>query len=293
MKFPVIFFLLFANYLLAQTDTNSYEVKLLKSISSEGHDFAPCFLDSTHSLLAFTRTTSVLKQSQFDVYYVETDDLGNLIGDVKSLPGLSSPDAHESGPTYFRGKLISTKCPTMIKKTNTFCRIHSCDIDQDNNVSNCVELDINIGEGNIGQVSVSEKIGLLVFSARLGRENSIPSNIWYCTWDKVNQKWSIPILADENINNEKDGHFPFITDDGTLYFTSMRGNDKTLNIYKAEWDINHWKEPIKLNNGINSDRFNELGFIIDAEKGFGYFVSNRPATKGKGANNIYHFRVKD
>ncbi|MCP4439201.1 MAG: OmpA family protein [Aureispira sp.] len=102
-----------------------------------------------------------------------------------------------------------------------------------------------------------------------------------------NNDWSHPINLGPEINTEGDEVFPFVTEDGELYFSSdghvgLGGFDiYTTKVRKGVWD-----EVTNLGNPINSSK-DEITFVMDSTKLFGYFASNREG--GKGFTDIYSF----
>jgi outer membrane protein OmpA-like peptidoglycan-associated protein/tetratricopeptide (TPR) repeat protein len=102
--------------------------------------------------------------------------------------------------------------------------------------------------------------------------------------------WAAPTNLGPTINTSGDEMFPFIANDGTLYFASdghvgLGG----LDVYSASPTKEGWTTPENLGFPINtnSDDFN---YIIDKDNKNGYFVSNRPG--GHGDDDIYKFLKK-
>jgi outer membrane protein OmpA-like peptidoglycan-associated protein/tetratricopeptide (TPR) repeat protein len=117
----------------------------------------------------------------------------------------------------------------------------------------------------------------------------------YMSTREIGGEWSLPVNLGPKINTSGDEMFPFIADDGTLYFASdghmgLGG----LDIYsttpiKTGNKITGWTEPENLGYPINtnSDDFN---YVITTDNKKGYFSSNRPG--GQGDDDIYSFTKK-
>lgn len=97
--------------------------------------------------------------------------------------------------------------------------------------------------------------------------------------------YSEPRNLGETINTEQREQFPFLTEDGTLYFASdgHQGNGNldvfmSLKISDSEFD-----KPLNLGSTINSE-MDDFNFILDEKKDQGYFASNRT-----GDDNLYTF----
>ena len=109
-------------------------------------------------------------------------------------------------------------------------------------------------------------------------------DIWITTRD--GNAWSKPINAGPDINTSGDELFPFVRNDGTLYFSSdgligMGG----LDIFKAtaqpdgSWMVQNMKAP------INSSA-DDFGISFENENERGIFSSTR---KGRGNDELYYF----
>lgn len=97
--------------------------------------------------------------------------------------------------------------------------------------------------------------------------------------------YSEPRNLGETINTEQREQFPFLTEDGTLYFASdgHQGNGNldvfmSLKISDTEFD-----KPLNLGSTINSE-MDDFNYILDEKKDQGYFASNRT-----GDDNLYTF----
>jgi peptidoglycan-associated lipoprotein len=109
-------------------------------------------------------------------------------------------------------------------------------------------------------------------------------DIWIATRD--GSTWSKPVNAGPDINTNGNELFPYVRNDGTLYFSSdgligMGG----LDIFKAtaqpdgSWAVQNMKAP------INSSA-DDFGIIFENENERGIFSSTR---KGRGNDELYYF----
>lgn len=104
-------------------------------------------------------------------------------------------------------------------------------------------------------------------------------------------EWSKPVNLGGRINTPGDEVFPFIHEDGTLYFASNGWSSLGgLDIFMATQVYNQpdslWEFPFNVGAPINSSS-DDFGLIINKEKTQGYYSSSR----ANNADNIYHFKV--
>ncbi len=104
---------------------------------------------------------------------------------------------------------------------------------------------------------------------------------------KTGDSWGSPENLGPEINTEGREMFPFLAEDGTLYFASdaLPGLGG-LDIFSSKNMEGVWTPPENLRYPINTNA-DDFGYIIDGENEEGYFSSNRAG--GKGDDDIYAF----
>ena len=108
--------------------------------------------------------------------------------------------------------------------------------------------------------------------------------------ERVASGWGAPVNLGPVINTDKQEIFPFISQSGSLFFSS-NGRALTLgglDIYYANNPLNNPEEVVNLGDQINSDS-DDMAFIIDDAGKNGFFSSNR--TRGAGKDDIYRFEA--
>ena len=105
-------------------------------------------------------------------------------------------------------------------------------------------------------------------------------------------QWSEPTNLGPNINTAGNEIFPFMHDDGTLYFASNGwGGLGGLDIFSAVQETeNVWEEPINVGTPFNSSK-DDFGFILNTTGTEGYLSSARDG--GNGQDDIYSFMITD
>ena len=108
---------------------------------------------------------------------------------------------------------------------------------------------------------------------------------------RVGLEWGTPENLGPKINTPGEEKFPYLSNDGTLFFASdghpgLGG----LDIFKSTFDNNSYSTPENLGNPFNS-KDDDFGFIIDPNNKEGYFTSNRAG--GIGDDDIYQWKNMD
>ena len=114
----------------------------------------------------------------------------------------------------------------------------------------------------------------------------------YVTTREIGGAWTTPVNLGPKINTSGDDMFPFIAEDGTLYFASdghegLGGLDiYSTSLVKGSNKAMNWTDPQNLGYPINTNA-DDFEYIIAKDNKHGYFVSNRQG--GHGDDDIYSF----
>jgi outer membrane protein OmpA-like peptidoglycan-associated protein len=115
------------------------------------------------------------------------------------------------------------------------------------------------------------------------------TDIYYTEWK--GKQWSEPKNMGDAVNTNQDEKFPYVAQDGNLYFASKgRNTFGGFDIFCLKRDAaGKWEyEPEHLGAAINSDA-DDFGITFNKDMKSGYFTSNREG--GKGGNDIYYFAL--
>jgi len=108
---------------------------------------------------------------------------------------------------------------------------------------------------------------------------------------RVGSSWGAPENLGAKINSEGRDQFPFIADNGILYYASdgIAGLGG-LDIFASQLNNGVWSTPNNMGSPINSNA-DDFGLIIETVSQTGYFTSRRSG--GVGLDDIYSFQRVD
>lgn len=282
-----------------------YQVTNESQLNSKYNDFCPAWSDKKHSGLIFTSKRDGQTGSHVDPVS------GNLYSDLfeakmskngkwsspAAIPGdVNLPYANDGASCITKNgtHIYFTRCDQK-KKSFVTCKIYYAE-KRGNTWGAPVLVDFGLDAATLDSfnfrhpaVSVNEDV--MVFSSDMsGSMGGEHSDLWVSTFDKKTKTWSKPVNMGPSVNTTGREGFPYISDDGTLYFSSDgRPGMGGLDLYMApRTNANEWKwnAPENMRSPINSPA-DDFGIVFDGKKQKGYFTSNREGTKG--ADDIWSF----
>lgn len=205
---------------------------------------------------------------------------------------------NEGTPTFNRSytEMYFTRCGTEGKSKNKgddFCAIYKSLRDFDGSWGMPEKVTFFSDTVNVGQPFLSpDGKYLIITSDAPGGYGG--KDLWICYPEF--DGWSEPQNLGNEINTAGNEMFPYVAEDGTLYFASDgHPGMGALDIFSARREGQLWKQPVNLKPPINSGA-DDFALIIektkpshadDFIKRIGYFTSSRQG--GKGGDDIYKF----
>ncbi len=270
-----------------------FGVKYISQINSRDNDFAPAMGDDTLTLY-FTSTRSTGKgtktnynsgQNFADIFVTQLDKK-NYWTQPKPAEGDINGEFDDGSCTFTSNGLTMyyTSCKIFKNKVSG-CKIYEAKW-QNGKWTTVGEVKI-FGDTSIsvGQPALSPD-ELTMFFATDNPKGKGGKDIWYVTRSSKSGKWSNPQPVGGEVNTEFNEIYPFMDEQGNLYFASDRPEGMGgFDIYKATkkeggtWKVENLRYPI--NSSANDF---SLMFIPGTRRG--YFASSRKLVKD---DDIYQF----
>lgn len=281
-----------------ENEPTRYEISNMAYFNSMQQDFSPVWGDNKNRMVLFTTTregtvgdNQNLKAGQkfSDIFMIVQDRKGNW-SEATPLGGYINTDQDEGTPTLnAKGNLMYfTRCYGGDKE-DIPCKIFKA-VKRGKTWSGEEELVISGFETYEVAYPCLTKDELTLYFVAKAPSGFGGSDIYKMERSTKKENFGEPINLGATINTLGDETFPYIRDDGALYFASdghigMGG----LDIFRAEPDGNgEFKKPENLRPPINSAA-DDFGIMFYDKRERGYFSSNRIG--GKGLDDIYFFRV--
>ncbi len=274
-----------------------YKVENLSPLNTKYSDFAACFGSRDHRTLVFSSTRQeavgssddgVTGEKFSDLFEATVDKKGKW-SSPKPLDPLINTINNEGAAAFDKkfNDMYFTRCILEKGKIN-LCAIY---LTHKKGQTWDIPVALKIGNGDsatIGHPCLSPDDQTLYFSAYLPGGFG-GKDIWMCNYDKKKKTWSEPINLGNKVNTAGDEMYPFMGNDGVLYFASnglpgMGG----LDIFKTKMSGSNWDEPVNMQYPINSP-YDDFAFISDTNNTHGYLTSNRDG--GKGSDDIYEWTL--
>ncbi len=275
-----------------------YEVAPMPLLNSEAMDFSPIYANKKWTELYFTSTregsagtnmSDVTGTGFADLWKSTRDKKGKWSEPVVLNEAVNSElDEGASCLNKRKNTMYFTRCGYDKKKGKFGCALYTAK-KQGQKYAEPILIEIGSDTNAVGHPAISPDDKTLIFASDLvGNGSQGGKDLWYITYNKKARKWSEPVNLGPEINTPGDEMFPYIRDDGTLFFSSnghlgMGG----LDIFMAEAKgTNQWSNPTNMQYPINSEA-NDYGIIWEGNKRKGFFTSDREG--GKGRDDIYEF----
>lgn len=273
----------------------NYVVEPVVLINSEFYDYAPTFKDKKNTELIFTSTregsmgssTSEVTGDNFsDLYYSKRDKKGKWSEPVLVEGEGVNTEASEGAAVMNsrRNTMYFTRCKVE-KNGYVGCQLLSAKA-QGLKFAAGEVIPIASDSAIIAHPAITPDDKVIIFASDLeGGQGG--KDLWYIKQESRSQ-WSEPINLGTQVNTEGDEMFPYVRDNGDLYFASnghmgMGGLD--IYVAKKKGD-SQWGDVENLKAPINSNA-NDFAITFDGDADKGFFSSSREG--GRGKDDIWQF----
>jgi len=232
------------------------------------------------------------KQPYLNLYSLDLSDSLDIESDPIVFSEELNSKFHESSAVFTKdGKTVYfTRNDFSGNKLNrgddgvSYLKLFKSKLNQDNTWTKPEELPFNSDNYSVAYPALSKDNKTLYFSSDM--EGTIGMSDIFKVEIREDNTYSIPENLGENINTEGRESFPFVSDDGLLYFASdghlgLGGLDVFVAVIK---DNEKLGEVFNLGRPINSNK-DDFSFIINSKLKKGFFASNR-GQEG-ASDNIY------
>ncbi|MDR0941225.1 MAG: OmpA family protein [Bacteroidales bacterium] len=278
-----------------------YIVENVKNINSHEHDFCPAYMSEDFLSIYFTssRTEEDMKQSVNQVSGMYTTRLYESRIDRKK--GVWNKPVMLLDTTlnteFDNGALAASPDGTTVYYTickmeqgkNIGCQIYTSLL-RGGVWTSPQRVDIVADSISVGHPSISADGLELYFASRM-KGGIGGSDIWKVQRISESAPWGSPVNLGPEINTESDEDFPYIREDGVLFFSSNgRVGMGGFDIFRAAKDDLGKITVINMQSPINSSG-DDFAIIFQGSTEKGLFTSNRKG--GRGEDDIYSFELPE
>lgn len=280
-------------------------VENMAQINGKDNDFSPTFGDKKHSSVIFSsqregqtgsKVDPITGSMYSDLFETKVDKNGKW-STPSGVQGEVNTGAGNEGSSFVNkkgDKMYFTRC-AQEKKALITCKIYMAP--KKGNAWGEPELvdfgleTMMLDSFNFRHPTVSADDQVMVFSSDMeGTTGGVKSDLWMSMFDKKTKKWGKPVNLGSVINTAGREGFPFLHENGDLYFSSdgqlgMGGLDifKATKVAGTDWK---WNNVENLKYPLNSSG-DDFGIVFDGVKERGFLTSNREGTKG--SDDIWSF----
>ncbi len=282
----------------AQDTEERYTIKNLE-VNNELSNFGTTYYGENQIVYASPRKKAMIikniwspnEQPYLDLYIGTVNEDGEIVDSEKINKGVNTR-YHEADVTYTNDMqtVYFTRDNYYDKNLNkdgegmTHLAMYKADVISPSKWENVVAMPFNNKDYSVGHPTLSADNKTLYFVS------DIPGSYGQTDIFKVaihdDGTYGQPVNLGAQVNTSGREMFPFMSDDGFLYFASDRaGGMGNLDIYAVRLDSNSEVQNLGMPiNSINDD----FAFLKKNGADYGYFSSNRSG--GHGDDDIYYFK---
>ncbi|MES2512635.1 MAG: OmpA family protein [Bacteroidota bacterium] len=285
-------------------DSAAYKITNVENLNTAEAEFSPVFFNKNQAVLfASNRRNTAARNKTFawdDSYFIDmyTSNKKDSLQFISTIPMAKTiSSTYHDGPASLspdEKTVYLTKSNIIVKKIKGVAvnvinlKLYILKKDNEGKLSTPENFPYNSNDYSVGHATVTKDGKRMYFVSDMpggyGQTDLYLSEFKDGAWQK-------PENLGQAINTEGREMFPYVHEDGTLFFsTDGRAGLGGLDLYFTVPAMDAYFEPQSLGYPINSN-FDDFGFALNNDLKTGYFSSNR--TGGKGKDDIYFFRSKE
>ena len=272
-----------------------------RQINSEHYDYSPAWGDINHNTIVFVSARdgsngdgidSRTGDSFMDLWFTTRDNNGKW-SEPQLLPNSINSKDNE-GPSVLSpsgDEIYFTRCPRM-KKVDLGCAIFYSKRKGDSwTQAKMIKLKPEDADTlSCGHPAMDSEMKIMIFAADFPGGYGM-HDLWISEYDPREESWMTPVNLGPEINSIGDEMFPYLSDNGDLYFSSDSYEGfGGLDMFKAKKvGDNKWSDLENLRYPLNSNE-HDFGIILERNTDRrGLFSSSRDGTKGH--DDIFNFNI--
>jgi outer membrane protein OmpA-like peptidoglycan-associated protein/tetratricopeptide (TPR) repeat protein len=278
-------------------DSLKYKMKKLR-INNPDPTIGICFFENEKFLVSAVKldaasTNAGMKEPlpYLDIYACDYTSEKELTAPIR-LPSEVNSKYHD-GPAYYHFKdrtlyitrnNIRNGKPVRDKNGSVNLKIYSSKYDG-SLWTNAQELKFNSDEYSNGHPCLSKDGNTMYFVSNRPKGYG-GTDIYMCT--KLGGTWGEPSNLGATVNTEGDEMFPFLADDGRLFYASNgHAGLGGLDVFVATKKAGVWSRPKNMGFPVNSNQ-DDFSLVYDSEGENGFFCSNRD---GQNNDELFAFNL--
>ncbi|MDZ4824678.1 MAG: carboxypeptidase regulatory-like domain-containing protein [Flavobacteriales bacterium] len=239
----------------------------------------------------FTNPNWAKELPYLDVYSCDLNEKDELINAVRLDKNVNSK--YHDGPAHYcradktlyitRNNMRGSR-PVRDKMGNVNLQIYAAKYDN-GTWKSAQELKFNKDDYSNGHPCISRDGNFMYFASNMpGGVGG--ADIYLC--QRIGDGWSVAVNMGSAINTEGDEMFPYMTDNGVLYFSSNGwAGLGGLDIFRSDFLFGKWMDAVNLGFPINSSA-DDFSMLYDNMDDSGLFCSSRD---GGGNDDVYSFHT--
>lgn len=289
---------------LSEIAFQSKKYELVKtSINSATSDFGSAYYNGNIVFASADQTVGEqtnlwTNQPYLDLFVAKRDSLGQL-SEKEPLSDKINTKYHESSAVFTRdGEVIyftrnnyvqGNRKPGRDKQRTVRLKLYKSTKDSIGNWTDAIELPFNSQEYSTAHPALSVDEKRLYFSSDMPGSYGM-SDLWYVNIAE-DGTYGVPINLGADVNTETRESFPFISQNGNLYFsTDGRPGLGGYDIFSAPIsDLGDIGAIVNVGSPANSSQ-DDFNLIIEEDINLGYVSSNRDGQQGSSDDDIYRIQ---